>query len=440
MELLRRQLWLSEQESGRLSLVVGPHISGKSVLIREVFRERKYIYVRMTRKSEFLVMDEIAFQVRKVFGLAVPPSASTVRDIFDFIFAEAGTLPFTLIIDSVDEIARRSPAFVEYLAKKWKKHRRKVNINMVMTAVNRITAAEIFESPQSDFYNCADLKVDMGFLTPSEMKSILDSEGIRYGNEDLLALYMVTGGCPGFFTGAIDAGAVSKDAALTYFLSRDSSYIKETASVLNNVFGHGSDIYISILQLLARGVRTQAQIEDKLGMIVGGHLSKLEKEYSLIAKVRPLLGDRTSRNKVRFYIRDQYLDFWMRYVEGNRPAVEMGDMERIITFVKKDFGTYGRQVLCRYYFDRFREDAVAPEIGGDWIYSCPATDGKASMRRDAIDIIAVDSKKKKALVAAVDFGSAGFDKTPLIQRSEALRNSWLYGFNIDRRLFTLDDM
>lgn len=444
MELLWRQLWLSEQESGRLSLVVGPHMSGKSVLIREVFKGKRYIYVRMSGKSESLVMDEIAFQIRKVFNRAVPPSASTVRDIFDFIFAEAGASPFTLIIDSVDEIVRRNPVFFEYLAKKWKKHRRKVNINLVMTAVNRITASEIFDSPQSDFHGCADLRVDMSFLTPSEMKSMLDSESLSYGKEDLLALYMVTGGCPGFFTDAIANGAVSRDAVFAYFLSESSLYVKEVSSVLSVVLGRGNDIYVSILQMLARGVRTQSEIEDKLGMIVGGHLAKLEKEYRLIAKARPLLADKTSRNKVRFYIKDQYLDFWMRYVEGNRPAVEMGDMDSVVSIVKEDFRAYGRQVLCRYFSERFREDAVAPEIGGDWIYGSPAAaaepHGKLPQRHDPIDIIAMDSKKRKALVVAVDFDSDGFDKSPLLQRAEALRKSWLYGFSIDRRLFTLSDM
>lgn len=444
MELLRRQLWLSEQEYGRLSVVIGLHMSGKSALVGSVFRDKRYIYVRMNGMAEAMVMDEIAVQVRNLFGRSLPPSAATVRDIFDYIFAEAGNACFTLIVDSVDEVSRRNPVFWNYFASKWKKNRRKTNINLVFTAVNRQAVEEMFESKDSPLYGCMDLRVDMGFFTPSEIKSLLKEEGIAVSGGDLLALYMVTGGCPRFVIEAVSAGAVSRDGIFQYFLSPASSYMGAIKSVVYGVLGRGSDVYVSILQLLSRGIRTQAEIEEKLGMIVGGHLMKLENEYQLIAKARPLLVDKRTRNTVRYYIKNQTVAFWFRYVEGNRPAVDMGDSRAIVSRVLEDFRSYGREVLCRYFYARFLEGADGASVGGDWLPCSSVTSARPAKDRkksaDPVDIVIIEPKRKNATLVAVAMESAGFDTKPLLSRSDALRKSFLYGFTVDRRLFTLNDM
>lgn len=444
MELLRRQLWLSEQEYGRLSLIAGPRLSGKKSLVNAVFKDKKRIYIGMGGKSESIVLEDIAGQIKKTLGLYIPASFTTVREAVDFLFVQAASEPLTIIIDGIDEIYRRNRAFYDYLSLKWKKYRRKVNFNLVLTAVSSFAVREMFYEKESPFAGCLDLEVRTDYFSPDDIKTLLDSAGVKYAPEDLLAMYMITGGCPVFVLGAIGAGAVTKDSMIDYFISDRSGYIRRIGALVDSVLGKGCEVYTAILQLIAGGVRTQGAIEEKLGMIVGGHLARLEKEYMLAAKARPLLSDKLKRNVVRYYLGSQMTDFWFRYVEGNRSYVEMEDWDTVREAVRKDFEKYGREVLCRYFLAKFSQDNPLYEIGGDWEPgNSVSVANPAAGRRpqpDPIDIIAIDRKRKKALIVAVAFGQSGFDKGPLVKRTEALRKSSLYGFNIDRRLFTLDDM
>ena len=104
MELLRRQLWLSEQEYGRLSLIAGPRLSGKKSLVNAVFKDKKRIYIGMGGKSESIVLEDIAGQIKKTLGLYIPASFTTVREAVDFLFVQAASEPLTIIIDGIDEI------------------------------------------------------------------------------------------------------------------------------------------------------------------------------------------------------------------------------------------------------------------------------------------------------------------------------------------------
>lgn len=53
--------------------------------------------------------------------------------------------------------------------------------------------------------------------------------------------------------------------------------------------------YFSILSLIASSKTTRSEMESILGRPVGGYLERLETEYSLIERVRPILSKPNGR-------------------------------------------------------------------------------------------------------------------------------------------------
>lgn len=79
-------------------------------------------------------------------------------------------------------------------------------------------------------------------------------------------------------------------------IAEDSSFITEGKAMLIEEFGKDYGNYFSILALIARGKTTRSEIEASIGKEVSGYLTKLEDEFSLIAKRQPLFEKTTKKN------------------------------------------------------------------------------------------------------------------------------------------------
>lgn len=79
-------------------------------------------------------------------------------------------------------------------------------------------------------------------------------------------------------------------------------------------------------------------------MGVGPVLEKLEAEFDIIAKQRPIHAKDNSRD-VRYSLVDPFLQFWFYFIHANRSAVEMENYDYIRSIIARDFETlYGKQL------------------------------------------------------------------------------------------------
>ncbi len=433
IELLRRQRWLSEEQFSRMTLVTGKRLSGKTALISEAYSDKPFLYFRLTGKTDVLQLEEFVGQVSSKLGLQVPGSTADFRQLMDYLFSVSEENPMTVVLEDFDELMRRNPGYFKVLRSYWKSHKKDSNVNLVLTMSNPLHAESIFDAQGAPLLNTLDMKIHLDFLTIADMKACLDASGRKWTSEDLYILYMLTGGCPKFVSYALECNAVTKDELLNLFFRDGSPYIWEIRSMLYSLLGHNSEVYLSLLQLIATGQKTLGELEERLGgIIVGGHLAKLENEYGLLVKTRPVLADPKSRNVVRYEIADQMTDCWLRYVEACRDLVETGNWPSLLGTMDRDSRTYAKHVLKRYFREKFAQENGMTEIGGDW------KSGREKVFE--LDIVGVDRGGKHALVADVEMGPESFRKDPFLSRVNALKDGPLWGYSVDTRLFTLSDM
>lgn len=430
IELLRRQRWLSEEQYSRMALVEGKHRSGKTALVSEAFSDKPYLYFRMGRKTGVLQMEEFISQVKDRLSLSVPEETKDFRGLMAFLYRTSEETPVTIVVEGFDFFLRKDPGYYIFQRKLIKEHRRSTHVNLVVTLDNPMNETEIFDEHGSPLLNCLDIKINLSFLKISEMKALLDGSGIPWNNTDLLNLYMLTGGYQKLF---MDAVSLRGRDILSHFLSPDSLFMTEGKLRIESSLGHNSDVYLSLLELISRGCNTLGDLQERLGgAIVGGHLMKLENDYGLIVKTRPVLAEKTSRNVVRYEIADQYMDFWLRYIESYSSYAVTGDFIHIAREVEKESACYSKKVLARYFRQLFSEENGITDIGGDWRV------GKEKVFE--LDIVGNDPQGKNALVADVELSGDSFDKDAFLGRIIALRVGRLKGYAIDSRLLTLGDM
>lgn len=458
IKLLQRQLWLSREQRSRMTVLTGRHGSGKTSLVAQAFAGEPFLYFRLGGKMESLLLKDYIGQVRQRLDLYVPAQVLTFDLLLSFIFDSAYKRPITLVIDHFDEWSVRHPDFPAYVRELWDNNRRGSHLNLVLISENSAVTSRLFDEEDAPLVNADDCRITLDYYSPGQLKRLLLAHNAERTSEDLLALYMTTGGMPMLVAAVLAATDGSKEQIYRYLLHRGSPLHTQARAVLDKALGKNSEVYLSILQLIATGVNTQSDIEDQLGgIIVGGHLAKLETEYELITKMRPVLAGKASRNVVRFRITDMFLSFWLKYIEANRAMVNLDGSDQVVAWALADFETAGQRALTQYLMRKFSSENGLSEIGGDWAPVKPSH--SFARRRDyylqrrrgeqpvatgpvshAIAIIALDHKRKKALVADVCLHAESFQKTPFLDRLAELKKGPLKGYVIDSRVFTLEDM
>ena len=438
--LIQRQQWLAETSRSRLTLIYGPRRCGKSELAAGALSKVPYIYVTAGGKVPTLAIDEAKRHCYQRVGIEMPESLSTISGFFDVIIGESWTKPLVLVLDEFQEYWKTDKEFCLHLAKKWKAEKAKTNLNLVIICSNQEIIDELFFKQGAPLANQVDEAVEIKPLTITELKDALRSVNLSYTPIDLLALYCTTGGRPGAVRHLFYKGAFTAEAMLELFCSGKDDITHRTETYLYQVLGKNSDTYLSILQLIASGVRTQAEMEFRLGgMIIGGHLAKMENEYELIRKMRPTPCEADSRGVVRYEISDPSVKLWILSNYANRAA--RFTKENPAFSFPDDFRTELRDL----FLARLETEESIASAGTWWRpvarlhKRAQAAPVKSPEERD-VDIVAQIRGSKTVILAAVEPSADKFKKEPFLKAVELLRNGSLKGKTLDVRLFTPDDL
>lgn len=145
------------------------------------------------------------------------------------------------------------------------------------------------------------------------LKEILADHKPEYAKDDLQALYTFTGGIPKYIELLMDNGCTEMGSMVDFMLQPESPFLTEGQALLIQEFGKKYGNYFSILSAISNGKNTLPAIEAAMGGVsLGGQLKRLEEDYGLVKKKRPILSKEGSQT-VRYEVSDMFLRFWFRY-------------------------------------------------------------------------------------------------------------------------------
>lgn len=433
---LQKQLWLSENVSSRMSIVCGRHSMGKTALVLDALRGVPTVYIPLGGRQTVHAIEEYKAACAEALGVFVPHSITTLEDLFTFLCNLAWDRHFSVVLDNFQEASARHPEFYAFLMKKWKQEAKKTKMNLVLVSEEPLQTA-------------GDATFAVEPLRISRLRELQEegAAGAALLPEDYLAFYLFTAGRPDLVKCCLSRKAVTKKALIELMLEEDSPLAHRAEASVYGLLGKNSDTYLSILQLVATGVHSQAELEQRLGgIIIGGHLAKLENEYKILRRSRPLLSSPDSRGVVRYGFADTALALWFRIVFASDAT--SGLLPPEARFAKADaaYTSFLKDDLRDYFIDKFTQEGVFTSVGADWAAIArisrkagrQAADDDAAPREDGVDIVAL--KGKKAMVASVQLRQEDFRKEPFLRHVDALKAGPLRGYTLDPRLFTLADI
>ena len=433
---LKRICNLSFTRNSRMTVLTGRRRIGKTSLIKKTFEDSDapMLYFFTGRKAEAALVDDFVREIHNKLHGYVPEGLMSVTGVLRHLFELAKTERFTLVIDEFQEFMTVNSSVFSDLQNLWDSYRSNTKMNLVLSGSVMSMMRKIFTDAHEPLFGRADNIIHLRPFKIKVLKEILKDFNPDYTNEDLLALYTITGGIPKYIELLCDNGHVTADSMIRFSVSYMSPFIDEGRNLLITEFGRDYGTYFSILLAIAQGRTSQAEITAALGgMAIGGHLERLENTYNIISKFRPVMSKPGSRNSVRFRISDNFMQFWFRFIERNRSMIELDNYDDLREVVMRDYPVYSGLTLEKYFRQKLTEDGGFREMGSWW-------EAKAGKEANEIDIVGIRTEGKSALVAEVKRNARNYDHKAFMAKIEHIRTKILAGYEIESHLYTIDDM
>lgn len=416
------------ETNAQFTVLMGRRRTGKTTLLKEAFKDKKVLYLFIAKKSESLLCADFQQQVQEILGITVHGQISNLSKLLAEVFVYSQQQQVTLIIDEFQRLAEIAPASISEIQNVWDSNQQTAHIHFIACGSIYSMMHRLFEDRKEPLFGRKTARMDLKPFSIGVLKQILHDHNPNYEPEDLLMLYSLTGGVAKYVAFLMDAGETTKEKMLNAVCSPTSIFLEEGTEMLIGEFGRQYQVYFSIMQLVARGLTSQAEIDSIIEKNTGRYLKTLEEEYSFIEKQRPMWTKANSIG-VKFYINDCFLNFWFRFIESNRSLIELGKYDLLNEYINQNWEQYSGLVLEKYFRQLYSEQPRVTQVSHWW-------DKKGE---NEIDLIAIEGLDKKATVAEVKRNIKRYNPKLLEEKYQNIKQN-LRGYEVTLKGLSLADM
>ena len=415
-------------QSAQMTVIVGRRRIGKTSLLKKDMEGKSSVYLFVAKKSEVLICQEFVETVKSSLGVNSYGEISRFRDFFAWVMDLSKELNFTLVIDEFQEFKLINPSVFSEIQNIWDSKKGESKINLIFCGSVYSMMKDIFENSKEPLFSRATGGISVKPFGVEVLKEILADTYPSFSQEDLLAFFTFTGGVAKYVENLVSAQALTFESILEEIFTENSLFLEEGKNVLIEEFGRDYTTYFSILSLIASSKTSRPEMESILEISIGPFLDKLENDFSIIKKIRPILSRPTSR-QIKYEISDNFLTFWFRFIYKNRSAVEIGNFKLLKDLVRRDYSTFTGKMLERYFIEKLKLSMQYSEIGTFW-------DKK---NQNEIDIVAFNEIEKRVLFTEVKLNKAKINLTGLREKSKVL-DGYFTGYSKEYLALSLEDM
>ena len=422
------QIEQQSQNSACFTVITGRRRIGKTELLKYFISDKKSVYLFTTRSAEKALCTHWQKTLEESIGLKIFGTVETLSDLFEQIMLYSKDNHFTLVIDEFQDIEYVNKAFFSQMQNVWDSNKAASKINLIVCGSIYSLMTKIFKDDKEPLFGRTTHTIHLKPFTPSVVKEILSDYNQKYKSEDLLCLYMLSGGVAKYIFLLMYAGATTKDKMLNSVCNMASPFLTDGRDILISEIGKDYGIYFSILQAIASGHTSQSEIDSVIKKNTGAYLQNLQKVFGIAEQIRPLLSKTESRN-ARWQIVDEYMLFYFRFIFSHQDLIELGNYEMVKQFILRDYETFTGKTLERYFTAKLQEEGNLTKIGGWW-------DRKAE---NEIDIITINEMDKTSKVYEIkrQVSRLKLDKVE-IKAQIFMQN--LHGYSYEVKGLSMDDM
>ena len=352
-------------DSAVFTVLTGRRRVGKTSLITHALEGVEWAYLFVSKDSEAALCQKFQRELEEQVGIHVYGQVTKFRDLFKVIMEESTRRHFTIVIDEFQNLHKINPAIFSEIQDLWDRYHNISRLNLIVSGSIMSLMKRIFEDANEPLYGRPTSKFTLRPFTINVLKEIFHDHCPEYSNEDLLCLYMLTGGVAKYVELLMDGKCFTKTKMLNNVCRQDSYFLSEGRDLMNQEFSDDSVTYFSILQLIANGMTRRADIDGALMKDTGAFIQNLERDFRIISRVKPLLSKPNSKTSA-YEISDQFLRFWFRFVFKYQSLIVLGRQGQLQALVNRDYGVFSGYALERYFQWKMICESDCTNMGGWW--------------------------------------------------------------------------
>lgn len=395
METLKSHFSLIERKSVFIVLT-GRRRIGKTRLIKESLKGRKYLDFFVPVKERGLILDEFSSEINEKLGYC--PKFRSFDEFLGYLFSTQDNI--VILFDEFQNMLKVDVSFMYSFQKYWDKFKDEKRFAVVITGSYIGTMKKIFQNKMAPLYGRADCFLKLQPLDYKTSFEIMDDLGVK-NIEDKVRLYGILGGIPKYYEYVENIVDLDKSDFFgivnELFVKRQQMLVYEGKNMLIEEFGKRYKMYFSINESISRGQNTLVQIANAIYQkptTIMKHLMSLEDYFEIIKRRYPAT-DKISK-KSRYKIDDYFLLFWFYFVYRNMRHFEENRCELVSKDIREQFNSYfgvvfehismeflgdlNKKNKLRFRFDKiggwwghFRENNERKDIEIDVVALCDST-------------------------------------------------------------------
>ena len=406
---------------GGFVVIYGRRRIGKTTLIKQFIKSKTAFYFLATKEVESQSMKRFAGVIARTTGNSVLQKAA-FSDWLDLFQAVADYKPNekkVLVIDEFPYLVKVNDSFPSILQNAWDEILKDSNVMLILCGSLISMMKKHALSYESPLYGRRTAQMR---IAPLPFTTVYENQKLSF--EEAAEQYSITGGVPKymeFFSDVQPLYEQIKENVLSKngFLYEEPNFLlTDEVQVLTN--------YFSIIKVIADGNHKLGTIAGILGLETSALTPYLKtlSELGFTEKQVPVTEKNAEKTrKGLYFISDNFLRFWFRYVYPYKGELELDNMQISLDELDKDFKekfvAFAYEDICKEIFARLCSDKAIDftpsKIGSYWL-----NDKSGNTQ---IDVMAVDTVNKRLFAGECKYHNQPVDADVYFELVKKVDNS-----------------
>ena len=231
------QIESQSEQSACFTVITGRRRIGKTQLIKHFISGIKSAYLFTSRNAEKSLCEQWQKIIEKNIGLKIFGKLETLSDLFEQIMIYSQDNHFTLVIDEFQDIEFVNKSFFSQMQNIWDSYKPSSKINLIVCGSIYSLMTKIFKDNKEPLFGRFTHYIHLKPFTPSVVKQILYDFNPKYKAEDLLCLYMLSGGVAKYIFLLMNAKATTKEKMIYSVCNMASPFLIDGRDILHSTSG-----------------------------------------------------------------------------------------------------------------------------------------------------------------------------------------------------------
>ena len=406
---------------GGLVVIYGRRRIGKTTLIKQFIKSKTAFYFLATKEVESQSMKRFAGVIARTTGNSVMQKAA-FSDWLDLFQAVADYKPNekkVLVIDEFPYLVKVNDSFPSILQNAWDEILKDSNVMLILCGSLISMMKKHALSYESPLYGRRTAQMR---IAPLPFTTVYENQKLSF--EEAAEQYSITGGVPKYMEFFSD-GQPLYEQIKENVLSKNGFLYEEPNFLLTDEVQVPTN-YFSIIKVIADGNHKLGTIAGILGLETSALTPYLKtlSELGFIEKQVPVTEKNAEKTrKGLYFISDNFLRFWFRYVYPYKGELELDNTQISLDELDKDFKekfvAFAYEDICKEIFARLCSDKAIDftpsKIGSYWL-----NDKSGNTQ---IDVMAVDTVNKRLFAGECKYHNQPVDADVYFELVKKVDNS-----------------